>query len=223
MDSKLLIYPIVLFSVLFHQLSAREIDDYVISKFDFYLSIKSSADGRQTKEWKNAVCSSYPKTDEDKAPCRTEINEEDNVLLYLVKNQSSPVVHGPVVIDPKRIDLDIKYDPSNVKLSDYPYPSYFTSQKEFEPCAIAFARCVLSKAVYRILLFMPKFPVLHTHLQLEPKTADLFPNIEKNDYFLLTIINKNSGGLVKGTNMLLVGTHIISNYTISSKDIDEKN
>ncbi len=40
-------------------------------------------------------------------------------LIYLVKKQSAPVVHGAVVVDSKLIDLDIKYDPRNVKLSDY--------------------------------------------------------------------------------------------------------
>uniref|UniRef100_T1KAC0 Uncharacterized protein n=1 Tax=Tetranychus urticae TaxID=32264 RepID=T1KAC0_TETUR len=223
MDFKLLIYSIVLCFLRVHSFSAEnELYNFARSKFDYHLSIKTRAEGKQTKQWKNAVCSRLPYIDRYWGPCKTELDESDACTLHLVKNQSSPVVHGPVVIDPKLIDLDIKYDPSDLKLSDYLFPTEFCSQTEFEPCAIAYARCVLSKTVYQNLYGMASFPLLHTYLQLGPKIAHLFPKIEINDYFILNIVNKDyfyGFKRFKG----LISSHIIFNYTILSMDTIEIN
>uniref|UniRef100_T1K9H0 Uncharacterized protein n=1 Tax=Tetranychus urticae TaxID=32264 RepID=T1K9H0_TETUR len=215
MDSKESRYTVVLCFLLIHGSSTINHEyEFVIANFDYYLSIKSSGYKPQAKPWMDKF-GSYCGDDwmiKKRGPCKIELDEEDTCLLYLVKNQSSAVaLHGPVEIDPKLIDLDVKYDPSKVTLSNFKVESY-DNEKQFESCIFQYARCVLSKVTYQHLGMMEKFPVLNTHLELENKIADLFPKVEKNDYFLLNIINKNYNRTSSTHN--LVSSHIISNYTI---------
>uniref|UniRef100_T1JWA8 Uncharacterized protein n=1 Tax=Tetranychus urticae TaxID=32264 RepID=T1JWA8_TETUR len=167
--------------------------------------------------------------------CKVRFDSNDNIYLYLFKNETS-TLHGPIRIDSKHIDLDMKFNLTKEARDKY-------SDKEFQLNLIRAARCLLMNGAYKLSEEGSLIPQLAINLELDPETASLFPTIEKDDYFIINIVNfvdrisiypekttnpEASSELDDGTFVLypgpinwVVASHLISNYTILSTTHNE--
>uniref|UniRef100_T1JWX0 Uncharacterized protein n=1 Tax=Tetranychus urticae TaxID=32264 RepID=T1JWX0_TETUR len=193
---------------------------------DYYMNIKTSVDlqwmhREDNAQWRND--SLFEAVDYYPDRCKVQLDHRDNCYLYLVKNQTKSTLHGPIKIDPKHIELDIKFDKSNrtMNLPYYEWPD----KKQFELRSGYFSRCHLMRLTYKLPLYACHIP-LNIYLELDSKTASLFRKIEENDYFMLNIINFfdeiNPNNVFDKSVLMrmfrklqyVTASHIISNYTV---------
>uniref|UniRef100_T1JWW4 Uncharacterized protein n=1 Tax=Tetranychus urticae TaxID=32264 RepID=T1JWW4_TETUR len=193
---------------------------------DYYMNIKTSVDFQwmhrnSSAKWRN---DSFVETIVDRFPhrCKVQLDHRDNCYLYLVKNQTKPTLHGPIKIDPKHIELDIEFDKLNRAMD---HPIFGKMDKTlFESWSTYYNRCFLMRLAYKLddNFYLPP---LNIYLELDSKTASLFPKIEKNDYFMFSIINFfdeiNPNNVYDKSILQLytkvqfvTASHFISNYTI---------
>uniref|UniRef100_T1JWV9 Uncharacterized protein n=1 Tax=Tetranychus urticae TaxID=32264 RepID=T1JWV9_TETUR len=198
---------------------------------EYYMNIKTSVDlqwmhREDNAQWRN---DSLFETIVDRVGnrCKVQLDHRDNCYLYLVKNQTKPTLHGPIKIDPKHIELNIEFDKLNRVLED-PWHKKF-EKRLFEIYSEYHARCHLMRLAYKIPDYFCYTP-LNIYLELDSKTASLFPKIEKNDYFMLNIINFfdeiNPNNVLSKSKLQAVllnfsskwdfvtASHVISNYTV---------
>uniref|UniRef100_T1JWE6 Uncharacterized protein n=1 Tax=Tetranychus urticae TaxID=32264 RepID=T1JWE6_TETUR len=224
MDSKIyLIYVLLAFIR-----SSHQSDDLGWAKVDvkYYMNIKTSVD----LQWMNRQDSAQWKNDsfvgDAEWPRRkVKIDENDNCYLYLFKNQTS-TIHGPIRINSKHIALDIKYNMSGI---NYPKDR---PQKIYDLAFMMQIRRILMESVFKVNFFDSTKDLLNIYLELDSGTALLFPEIEKDDYFIFNIINfvdrisfplsvhKTNYVIYpeKDPNSWVVVSHSIFNYTILSPD-----
>uniref|UniRef100_T1JWB7 Uncharacterized protein n=1 Tax=Tetranychus urticae TaxID=32264 RepID=T1JWB7_TETUR len=168
--------------------------------------------------------------------CKVRFDSNDNIYLYLFKNKTS-TLHGPIRIDSKHIDLDIKFNLTKEARAKYSDNIFYM---EFELNLIQAARCLLMNAAYKLNEDVVRIPKLNINLELDPETASLFPAVEKDDYFIINIVNfvdriktnpekttkldSPAVGIVfqyPGPINWVVASHLILNYTIVSPTHNE--
>uniref|UniRef100_T1JWE3 Uncharacterized protein n=1 Tax=Tetranychus urticae TaxID=32264 RepID=T1JWE3_TETUR len=226
MDSKLYLIYVLLGFIR----SSHQSDDLGWAKVDvkYYMNIKTNVD----LQWMNRQDSAQWRNDsfvgDVKWPrSKVKIDENDNCYLYLFKNQTS-TIHGPVKIDSKHIELDIKYHMSEI---NYTLPK--DQIQEYELAYMNYIRRVLMESVFKVRFFNSTKDLLNIYLELDSETASLFPKIEKEDYFIISIINfvdtislplsEDRRNYVlfpenDPRNGWVVVSHTILNYTILSPD-----
>uniref|UniRef100_T1JWW8 Uncharacterized protein n=1 Tax=Tetranychus urticae TaxID=32264 RepID=T1JWW8_TETUR len=195
---------------------------------DYYMNIKTSVDlqwmhREDNAQWRND--SLFEAVDCYPDRCKVQLDHRDNCYLYLVKNQTKSTLHGPIKIDPKHIELDIKFDKSNRTMNHPYYEWEIRDKRRFELRSMYFSRCYLMRLAYKLVFDLCRIP-LNIYLELDSKTASLFPKIEQNDYFMLNIINffdEINPNNVFNKSVLwryypklqyVTASHIISNYTV---------
>uniref|UniRef100_T1JW97 Uncharacterized protein n=1 Tax=Tetranychus urticae TaxID=32264 RepID=T1JW97_TETUR len=243
MESKFYFIQFIVLSFI-HSISSQCLDyeNFVAaaSHVNYYMNIKTFVDLQSMNRedtvqdqpwglWRNG--SAFPQSSflNQYCPlCKVQFDANDNIYLYLFKNETS-TLHGPIRIDSKHIDLDMKFNLTKEDRDTYSDNVYPT---ESQLNLMKYARCLLMFKAYRISDEFDSIPHLNIKLELDPKTASLFPTIEKDDYFIMSIINfvdrieiyRALTGLSTvleiqwkpGSINWIVASHSILNYTIVS-------
>uniref|UniRef100_T1JW95 Uncharacterized protein n=1 Tax=Tetranychus urticae TaxID=32264 RepID=T1JW95_TETUR len=196
MESKFNFIQFIVLSLI-HLVSSQCLDyeNFVAaaSHVNYYMNIKTSVDLQSMNRedtvkdqpwgiWRNG--SAFPQLNNFPL-CKVQFDANDNIYLYLFKNKTS-TLHGPIRIDSKHIDLDMKFNLTKEDRDTYSDNAYPT---ESQLNLMKYARCLLMFKAYRISDEFDSIPHLNINLELDPETASLFPTIEKDDYFIISIIN----------------------------------